>query len=128
MAGLLAIAFSFVVTAEGLVPAAPARTPATTTNLEQQYSITATLDVGAGRMRASERVTLTNRSQRDIDHVNVSVLPRAFGYFSFTGQVRVNGIATDTSWTTRTNLRVELGRWLAPGQTATLRIPFKLAI
>jgi len=128
MAGLLAIAFAFVVTAEGLVLVAPTRTPATTTNLEQQYGITATLNVGAGRLRASERVTLTNRSPRDIDHVNLSVLPRAFGYFSFTGPVKVDGVTADTSWTTRTNLRVELGRWLATGQMARLRIPFKLAI
>ena len=128
MAGLLAIAFALAVTVDGLVPAVPARAPATTTNLEQRYGITATLNVGAGTLRAVERVTLTNRSAHDINYVNLSVLPRAFGYFAFTGPLTIGDEATTKTWTTHTNLRVGLGRWLAPGQTATLRIPFKLTI
>ena len=128
MAGLLAIAFAFVVTAEGLVSVAPAATAATTTNLEQRYGITATLNVASGGMRAVERITLTNRSAHSINYVNVSVLPRAFGYFSFNGPITIGDQTVSRSWTTNTNLRVGLGRWLAPGETTTIRIPFKLAV
>jgi len=101
---------------------------ATTTSLQQAYELTATLDLPDGRLHAVERVTFTNRAGYPIGHVNLSVLPRAFGYFAFTGKVLVNGEAADVSWTTTTNLRVELGQSLAPGQTARLRIPFRLRI
>ena len=53
---------------------------ATTTSLDQRYEISATLDVGSGRLDATEEITLTNRSTRTIDHVNLSVVPRALGY------------------------------------------------
>ena len=128
MAPLLAIAFAFAVTVEGFSAPVPQRTPATTLNLEQRYGISANLDVGAGRLRAVERITLTNRASFAIDHVNLSVLPRAFGYFAFTGRVTVGGEAVSTSWTTGTNLRVKLGRWLDKGESATIRIPFRLVI
>ena len=45
---------------------------ATTTHLKQSYNIAATLNVGEGRLRAVERVTLTNRAGHSIDHVNLS--------------------------------------------------------
>jgi hypothetical protein len=35
---------------------------------------------------------------------------------------------TTTRWTTRTNLRVRLGRWLSPGQSVSLRVPFRLTV
>ncbi|HEX6475163.1 MAG TPA: hypothetical protein VF114_08785, partial [Candidatus Limnocylindria bacterium] len=128
MAGLLAMLVAFSVTVHAApIGAAPTK-PATTTQLSQSYQLTASLDVSAGRIRVGERVTLTNRAAHPIDHVNLSILPRAFGYFAFTGQVRVDGAAAATRWTTRTNLRVALGRWLGPGQTATIRVPFRLTV
>lgn len=134
MAALLGMIVAMLAALEGAaasatVDAATQRSPATTVKLEQSYGITATLDVAAGRLRAVERVTLTNRSSHEIDHVNLSVLPRAFGYFAFTGSVSVIGDGEVAKrWTTGTNLRVSLGRWLKPGQTLTLRIPFKLTV
>ncbi|HEX5578960.1 MAG TPA: M1 family aminopeptidase [Candidatus Limnocylindria bacterium] len=128
MAGLLAMLVAFAVTVHAAsTPAAPT-TPATTTRLGQSYHLTATLDVSAGRIRVAERVTLTNRAAHAIDHVNLSVLPRAFGYFALTGEVRAGGQPTTTRWTTRTNLRVALGTWLAPGQTTSIRVPFRLTV
>jgi hypothetical protein len=128
MAGLLATLFAFAVTVEGLTTVAPVQAPMTSTNLEQRYGITATLDVGAGRLRAIEKLTVTNTAGFQIDHINLSVLPRAFGYFSFTGAVTAGGETVSTRWTTGTNLRVPLGRWLAPGQSIAIRIPFRLQV
>jgi hypothetical protein len=128
MAGLLAVTIAFIVPIAGLAPQPAPRAPATTTNLAQSYGLTATLDVSAGRMRTVERITLTNRAGFEIDHVNLSVLPRAFGYFRLTGAVTVDRQDVTTSWTTGTNLRVKLGRWLGPGETATMRVPFRLVI
>jgi hypothetical protein len=42
--------------------------------------------------------------------------------------VTVDGKQVSTRWTTGTNLRVNLGRWLDPGEKATIRIPFRLVI
>jgi hypothetical protein len=107
---------------------APSPTAAvTTTNVEQSYRIRATLDVATGRLDAVERLTVTNRSSRAIDHLNLSVVPRALGYLSMPTPIRVNGTEVDTTWTTGINLRVPLPD-LAPGDTATLRIPFSLQI
>ena len=128
MAGLLAIAIAFLMPVAGLGPPLAQPRPVTTTNLEQTYGLTARLDMPAGRLGAWERITLTNRAGFGIDHVNLSVLPRAFGYFALTAPVTVNGKKVTASWTTRTNLRVGLGRWLDTGQTATVRVPFRLVI
>ena len=128
MAGLLAMVVAFSVTVHAAPTLATPTTPATTTFLGQGYALTATLDVAAGRLRVTEKVTLTNRAAYPIDHVNLSVLPRAFGYFAFTGQVRVAGDPVATRWTTRTNLRVALGRWLHPGQSLSVRVPFRLTV
>ena len=73
-----------------------------------------------------ERVTITNRAPYAIDHVNLSILPRAFGYFAFTGRVRAAGSVVPTRWTTGTNLRVSLGRRLGHGQSLTISVPFRL--
>jgi len=50
---------------------------ATTTRVSQRYTISATLDVAAGRLDAVEELEFTNRSAAAIDHVNLSVVPRA---------------------------------------------------
>jgi hypothetical protein len=129
MAGLLAIVIWLALPIGDVTSMAPAEAQAgTTTHLKQSYNIAATLNVGEGRLRAVERVTLTNRAGHSIDHVNLSVLPRAYGYFGFTGPVSIGGKDVAKRWTTHTNLRVSLGQRLGTGQTVTLRIPFKLII
>jgi hypothetical protein len=127
MAALIAVAVALSTTLS--VPSTPLpASPATTTHLATTYVLNASLDVSAGRLRVGERVTITNRASYPIDHVNLSVLPRAFGYFRFAGQVRVDGEEADISWTSGTNLRVALGRWLQPGVQVAIRIPFRLRV
>jgi Peptidase family M1 domain len=99
----------------------------TTTNVAQRYEITATLDVGAQRLDAVETLTVTNRSSRAIDHLNLSVVPRALGYLSMPEPITVDGEAVETAWTTSINLRVPLPD-LEPRATAEVRIPFTLTI
>ncbi len=100
---------------------------ATTTNVAQRYEIVATLDVGAGRLDAVETLTVTNRSSRTIDYLNLSVVPRALGYLSMPDPISVNRVEVDVEWTTGINLRVPLPD-LEPRATATLSIPFTLEI
>jgi hypothetical protein len=128
MAGLLAMTLALATTLGGLVAVDSQASPSTTTNLAQSYDITATLNYGAGRLRAVERITLTNRAWHEIDHINLSILPRAFGYFELTGPISIGPKDVQKRWTTRTNLRVGLGRRLQPGETLTMRIPFKLTV
>jgi len=101
---------------------------ATTTNVAQRYRIVATLDVAAGRLDAVEALTLTNRAAHGIDHVNLSVIPRALGYLTLDEAVTVDDVPVATSWTTTTNLRVELAERLPPGETARIRAAFRLTI
>jgi Peptidase family M1 domain len=122
--GRVAIA-SFLLACSLLAPSDAAAV--TTTNVEQRYEIRATLNVAAGRLDAVERLTVTNRSARTIDHLNLSMVPRALGYLSMPQRVTVNGERVASRWTTGINLRVELPG-LAPGETARLRIPFRLDI
>ena len=100
----------------------------TTTDVAQRYAISATLDVAAGRLDASEVLTLTNRAAHPIDHVNLSVIPRALGYLEMGEEVTVDGAPAPTSWTTTTNLRVLLPEPMAPDATAEIRVAFALNI
>ena len=111
----------------GFLLAPPPGAAATTTNVAQRYEITATLDVGANRLDAVETLTVTNRSSRPIDYLNLSVVPRALGYLSMPDPITVDGDVVEATWTTGINLRVPLPD-LAPRATATLRIPFTLEI
>ena len=81
---------------------------ATTVQVEQHYAISAILDVAAGTLEAVETLTLTNRAYRSIDHLNLSVIPRALGYLVMDEAVTVDGEEVATEWTTTTNLRVLL--------------------
>ena len=105
----------------------PAIAAATTTRLTQRYLITATLDVAAGRLEAVEELELTNRSAGAIDHVNLSVVPRALGYLHMDEAVTVDGDPAETEWTTSINLRIPLDD-VEPGETAVIRIPFRLEV
>jgi Peptidase family M1 domain len=111
----------------GLVLAPTHVAAATTTNLAQRYELTATLDVATGRLDAVEMLTVTNRSARTLDHLNLSLVPRALGYVTAFGPVTVDRREVESRWTTGINLRIPLPR-LAPRATATIRIPFTLEI
>ena len=100
---------------------------ATTTRLGQRYAIVATLDVSSGRLDAMVELELTNRSPSAIDHVNLSVVPRALGYLAMTDPVTVDGADVATEWTTSINLRVPLDD-LAPRETVTIEMPFQLEV
>ncbi|MCA1570547.1 MAG: hypothetical protein LC798_09590 [Chloroflexi bacterium] len=95
--------------------------------IDQRYSIEATLDVGTGRLDAVEELELTNRSSRPMDHVNLSVIPRALGFLTMDEPITVDGEIVETEWTTSINLRLALDD-LGRGDTASIRLPFQLAI
>lgn len=126
---ILALALTLAVAAALAPPAArPALGLITTTDVTQRYAISATLDVAAGRLDASQVLTLTNRAAHPIDHVNLSVIPRALGYLEFGGEVTVDGAQAATSWTTTTNLRVLLPEPLAPDGTNEISLAFALNV
>jgi Peptidase family M1 domain len=100
----------------------------TTTNLGQRYEIAATLDVATGQLDAILTLTLANRTWVAIDHVNLSVIPRALGYLAMDEPITADGVDVATSWTTTTNLRVDLAERLTPRHSTVLRVPFRLTI
>jgi hypothetical protein len=101
---------------------------ATTTRVEQRYVISALLDVASGQLDAVATLTLTNRARHGIDHVNLSVIPRALGYLTMDEAVTVDGAEVTTAWTTTTNLRVSLPERLAPNETVEITVPFRLSV
>ena len=109
----------------GLAPAAIGAVD--TPRIEQHYLITATLDVVAGRLDAVEELELTNRSARPMDHANLSMIPRALGFLTMDEPITVDGEVVETEWTTSINLRVPLDS-LERGETATIRLPFRLDV
>ena len=104
---------------QGLVDAPP--------RVSQRYEIAATLDVAAARLDAVERLHLTNRSTRVIDHVDLSVVPRALGYLEMDDTVTVDGEAVQAEWTTTINLRVPLDR-LGRGESVEIGLTFALDV
>ena len=100
---------------------------ATAPRFSQAYVIKATLDVEAGRLEAVEKLTLTNRAFTAIDHVDLSVIPRALGYLTMDEPVTVDGDEVETEWTTSINLRVPVDH-LEPRETTTIRLPFRLDV
>ncbi len=119
----LAVAVALGAAAIGAHPAAAA----TTTNFSQRYEIAATLDVAGGRLDAVERLYLTNRSTRAIDHVNLSVIPRALGYLEMGDTVTVDGQPVAVEWTTTINLRVPLDA-LGGGESVEIGLSFALNV
>jgi hypothetical protein len=102
------------------VAAAPPR-------VDQAYRITATLDVASARLDAVVEIRITNRTASTLDHLDLSVVPRALGYLSMAGPVTVDGATVETSWTTSIDLRVPLPG-LEPRDTARVEIPFVLQV
>ena len=100
----------------------------TTTNLGQRYEIAATLDLQAGTLDAVLTLSLTNRASVEIDHLNLSVIPRALGYLAMEEPITAGDVEVATSWTTSTNLRVALAEPLPSRGRVVLRVPFQLTI
>ncbi len=128
MAALLTIVLGITISADAYVPPPVTHVAATTTWVTQSYGIEATLEVASGRLDVVETLRVTNRAGLPISYLNISVLPRAFGFYEPTGRLTVDGERVATRWTTGTNLRVSLGRRLAPGEQATIRMPFRLTV
>ncbi len=124
----VALALALAVAAQAGMPQAAAAADATTVQVAQRYAISATLNVAAGTLDAVEILTLTNQAYRSIDHLNLSVIPRALGYLAMDEAVTVDGEEVATEWTTTTNLRLPLPEPLAPNATVEIRIPFHLAV
>lgn len=97
-----------------------------TIRLKTSYVIKAKLDYAAGTISAVETITLTNASSGPISRINLSVMPRAFGELTAIGSYMVDGVKTTASWTNNANLSLQLGRNVAVGETAVVRLVFKL--
>ncbi len=130
MGGLRAFGLAWIVVIGVVVAFPPARVAAdaTTVRVTQRYAINATLDLASGTLDAVETLSLTNRSYRSIDHVNLSVIPRALGYLAADPAVTVDGEPVSAAWTTTTNLRVPLPERLSPNAATEIRVPFRLVV
>jgi hypothetical protein len=94
----------------------------------QRYRIGATLDMASARLDAVVELTLTNRGIRSMEHVDLSLVPRALGWLVDDAlAVTVDGEPAAAEWTTGINLRVPLGG-LAVQDTAVVRVPFALVV
>ena len=96
-------------------------------DVTQRSTITATLDVAAARLDAVLDLEVTNRSGAPLEHVDLSVVPRALGFFTLGDPVEVDGHAVEPAWTTTINLRVPLDG-LSPGAVAAITVPFRLDV
>ena len=111
----------------GLIGATPAAAMAEE-HVSQRYRITATLDVATARLDAVLELTLTNRGIRPMQHVDLSLVPRALGWLVDDDlAVTVDGDPVRADWTTGINLRVSLGS-LAVDDSVLIRVPFSLAV
>jgi hypothetical protein len=120
----LAGALATMVALLGSAPVAAVREE----HVGQRYHITATLDVAAARLDAVAELTLTNRGTGPMEHVDLSLVPRALGWLVDDAlAVTVGGEPAAAEWTTGINLRVPLGG-LRVGDTTVLRVPFALAV
>lgn len=127
MVARAALVLSVVLASAGVLQPSRVAAAGSTVQVAQRYELVATLDVDAGHLDAVETLTLTNRSGRQIDHLNLSVLSRAFGYVTL-GEVTVGGEAVTPAWTTGTNLEVPLPDGLAADATAEVVVRFALAV
>jgi hypothetical protein len=110
-----------------VAPVAPAAAagPSTTTSFGQEYLLRASYDTDTGVLRATQTLTLTNRAARSVEAVNLSVIPRALGGF-WLASASVDEVAAAATWTTTSNLQVRFGRRLLPGETAVVRLRYKV--
>jgi hypothetical protein len=94
--------------------------------LTTTYFLKASLDYGKGTIDARERITITNRAGTAISKVNLSVMPNAFGELESIGDITVDREPTTGAWTNDANFQVQLGRNLAHGETAVIRLGFSV--
>lgn len=97
-----------------------------TMRLTTSYLLRATMRYANGTISAKERITITNTSGEPISKVNLSVLPKAFGELTAIGSYSVGNAPTTARWTNNANLELQLGRNLADGETAVIRLTFRV--
>jgi hypothetical protein len=94
--------------------------------LETRYLLQTDVAFDAGSATVRETIDLVNRSGAPIDHVDLAVLPRAFGEFRLRS-VSVDGRPADASFPVMASMQVPLGRNLAVGDRARIVVVFVLA-
>ena len=92
--------------------------------VETRYLLKADLSFAAGTISATEKIVVTNRSGGTLSKLNLSVMPRAFGELTSISRFTVDGAAVSARWTNNSNLELQLGRQLAVGATAVVRLAF----
>lgn len=92
--------------------------------LEVRYRITARVSYEAGTVRGVLDAVVTNRTDPPRDHLDFSVLARAFGEMTITATKR-DGVALRPSYPNRADLRIPLDPPLGPGEKSTIRIEWR---
>jgi hypothetical protein len=92
--------------------------------LETNYLLKSSLDFTGGTITTWETIRLRNTSTADISAIDLAVLPRAFGELVSLASIRVDTVPASGTWTNNANLRLPLGKALAPGQSAVVTLRF----
>ena len=91
---------------------------------ETSYVLKSVLDYTAGTIVTWETILLRNTSTAGISTLNLAVLPRAFNELTSLSSLRVDGVPATGTWTNNANFAVNLGRTVAPGQSAKVTMRF----
>jgi hypothetical protein len=94
--------------------------------LSTSYLLRANLSYANATISATETITLKNTSGASISKLNLSVMPRAFGELLSIGSYSVDGRATSAAWSNNANLVLQLGRNIADGGRAVVKLSFKV--
>jgi hypothetical protein len=100
--------------------------PHATMALRIEYQLKVDLSYARGTLAVEQMATIQNRVDRFVTHVDLYLMPRAFGELRSGPRVSVDGVRVDTGWTNNANLRVRLPAPLAKGERAKVRIRFGL--
>jgi hypothetical protein len=100
--------------------------PASTLDMRVDYLLKAKLGFRTGTIAVDERADILNRSESLITHVDLYLMPRAFGELQSGPSVKVDGEAVSGRWTNNANLRLRLPAPLAKGERLRLRLRFEL--
>ena len=95
-----------------------------TMRLQASYLLRASLVYSTGTITVKERISIKNTSGSAISKLNLSVMPRAFGELVSIGGYRVDDQPVSAAWTNNANLELQLGRNLASGSSAVVRLAF----
>jgi len=93
-------------------------------SVETTYLLKTNLSFGAGTISAAETIVVKNTSGAAMSKINLSVMPRAFNELTSISKFSVDGVAVSTRWTNNSNLEMQLGRDLAVGATAIVKLSF----